>query len=279
MGSRMANNLIENDVSLRVWNRSEGLSKELISKGATLAATPSEAVTGADIVFSMLSKPEAVEAVFFGEEGALASMKKGAIWADCSTVNPSFSRRAGIESKQQNIRFIDAPVAGSKAAAGDGNLVFFCGGEAQDFKQAEPYMEMMGNKAMHLGEVGQGASLKMLVNVMLAQSMAVFSETVLLGEKLGLDRDMLLSMLPTLPVIAPFTKLKAEAMRIGDYSDVNFPLEHMHKDVHLATLSAYEVDQPLHMANACKELFSSAKQAGMGRLDFSALHKYLGQDS
>jgi 3-hydroxyisobutyrate dehydrogenase-like beta-hydroxyacid dehydrogenase len=279
MGSRMANNLIEHGVSLTVWNRSEGLTKDLITKGAKLASTPSDAVLDADIVFSMLSKPEAVEAVFFGEEGALESMKEGAIWADCSTVNPSFSRRAGTEAEQQNVHFMDTPVAGSKAAAAAGNLVFFCGGDRLDFERAEPFMEMMGNKAMHLGKVGQGASLKMLVNVMLAQSMAVFSETILLGEKLGLDRDMLLSMLPTLPVIAPFTKLKAEAMRTGDYSDVNFPLEHMHKDVHLATLSAYEVDQPLHMANACKELFSGAKQAGMGRLDFAALHKYLGQDS
>ena len=82
-----------------------------------------------------------------------------------------------------------------------------------------PFMEMMGSKAMHLGDHGQGSALKMLVNGMLAQSMAIFSETLMLGEKLGLDRDMLLSMLPNLPVIAPFTKHKVEGMRAGDYSD------------------------------------------------------------
>lgn len=275
MGSRMAINLIEKGAELTIWNRNQGATKVFENRGVTIATSAHEAVKEADIVFSMLSNPEAVEAIFFGDEGILNAMKKGAIWADSSTVNPSFSRRSGEEAHTRGIRFMDAPVAGSKAVAAEGSLVFFCGAEKVVYETCLPYIEMMGSKGMHLGKVGQGAALKMLINVMLAQSMVIFSEAVLLGEKLDLDRDMLLSMLPNLPVIAPFTAHKAAAMRSGDFSDVHFPLEHMHKDVHLATVTAYEVGQPMYMANAAKELFASAKQAGKGRLDFGAIYGHL----
>ena len=135
-------------------------------------------------------------------------------------------------------------------------------------------MEFMGQKVLHIGETGKGASFKMLVNAMLAQSMLIFSETILLGEKMGLDKDFLLNVIPNLVVAAPFTKAKAEMIRQEDY-EVQFPLEWMHKDLHLATLTAYENDQPLYLANLAKELFANAKKEGLGRLDFAAIHKFL----
>jgi len=265
MGSRMAMNLIDNRVELTIWNRSPKACSLLEEKGATVADSPMEAVQDAGIVFSMLSNPTVVESIFFGEKGVLYAMKESAIWTDSSTVNPSFSRRAEEESNKHDVRFIDAPVAGSKAAA------------EEVFNTCLPYYEKMGKKGMHLGKVGQGASLKMLVNGMLAQNMAVFSETILLGEKLGLDRDMLLSMIPTLPVIAPFTQHKNEAMRTRDYNDVHFPLEHMHKDIRLATVSAQEVGMDIHLAEATRKLFERAEADGLGSKDFGALHSYLEQ--
>ena len=114
----------------------------------------------------------------------------------------------------------------------------------------------------------------MLVNMMLAQSMIMFSETILLGEKMGLDKQFLLDTIPNLVVAAPFTKFKAEMIRQDDYK-VQFPLEWMYKDLHLATLTAYEHQQPLYLANMAKELFAKATNEGLGRLDFAAVHKVL----
>ena len=104
--------------------------------------------------------------------------------------------------------------------------------------------------------------------------MAIFSETVLLGEKLGISRNFLLNALPNLVVSAPFTKFKAEMIKNGDY-EVQFPLEWMHKDLHLAAITAYELNHPLYLANLAKEIFAEANRQGMGRLDFAAIHKYL----
>ena len=274
MGSRMAANLLQNGTSLTVWNRSPEASQPMADLGATVASSAAEALADADVVFTMFSTPEAVSMVMFGPEAGLSQMKSGSLWVDCSTVNPGFSRESAAEAAQRSIRFLDAPVAGSKPQAEAAQLLFFVGGSQEDLEPVQPLMEQMGQKVLHIGGLGMGASFKMLVNAMLAQSMLAFSETVLLGEKLGLDRDFLLNTLPNLAVAAPFTKAKAEMIRAQDY-EVQFPLELMHKDLHLAALSAYEVGQPLYLANLTKELFASAKHAGMGRLDFSAIHAFL----
>ena len=274
MGSRMAAHLAENKVNLTVYNRTKIENKTFNNNQVVIADSAQSAVKEADIVFSMLSTPEAVEEVFFGKENALNSMKENAIWVDCSTVNPSFSLKAFQEAKSHNIRFIDAPVAGSKPQAQNAELVFFTGGEKGILNEVKPYLNMMGKKVLHIGGIGKGASFKMLVNIMLAQSMLIFSETVLLGSKMGISKEFLLDLLPNLVVSAPFTKFKAESIRNGNY-EVQFPLEWMYKDLHLATLTAYEENQPLYLANLTKELFAEANKNGMGRLDFSAIFKYL----
>ncbi|MFK7972550.1 MAG: NAD(P)-dependent oxidoreductase [Bacteroidia bacterium] len=274
MGSRMALNLQKKGANLTVWNRSKDACLPLEAAGAKVATTVEEAVSQADVVITMLAKPEAVEEVMLGEEGGLSFMKKASLWIDSSTVNPSFSRFEKQCADVQHIRFLDAPVAGTLPQAQHAELVFFVGGDEADVQEAEPLMGMMGKKVMHLGETAKGASFKMLVNSMLAQSMLLFSETVLLGEKMGLDPDFLLKVIPNLVVAAPFTKAKAEMIKEGSY-DVMFPLELMHKDLHLAAVSAYEVGQPVPMVNMAKERYADAVQAGFGRLDFAGIHKFL----
>lgn len=276
MGSRMAANLLKNDVELTVFNRSIEAATMLEAKGAKVASSANEAVEEADIVFSMLSTPAVVQDVFFGEEGALAHMKEGTIWADCTTVNPSFSQEALAEAQTYGVRFADAPVAGTKPHAENGELVFFVGANESLLSTISPYLEHMGRKTIRIGQTGQGASYKMLVNMMLAQSMIIFSEAVLLGEKMGIDKDFLLNTLPNLVVSAPFTKFKAEMVRQDNY-EVQFPLEWMQKDLHLAAVTAYEHQQPLYLANIAKELFAAAGQQGMSRLDFAAIYRYLEQ--
>lgn len=276
MGRRMAHNLLKNGVDLTVYNRSQEPVEFLVAQGATAAPTANAAVQHADVIFSMLSTPEVVESIFFGPEGALANAPKGSLWADCTTVNPSFSRRAAAEAERHGIRFLDSPVAGTKPTAEAGQLAFFVGGDTADFETARPFMDHMGAKVIHLGEAGMGASFKMLVNSMLAQSMLIYSETVHLGQKMGLSEKMLLEVLPGLAVSAPFLKIKAGMMQADDY-EVQFPLEWMYKDLHLATVTGYENDQALPMASLAKELYALAKANGLARQDFAAIHRFLGE--
>ncbi len=274
MGSRMASNLLKNGVELTVYNRSKESVEQLVAQGAKTAETINAAVTGANIVFSMLSTPEVIDQLFLQDGSALSAMSPNAIWADCSTVNPSFSLKAQAAATRAGVRFVDAPVAGTKPHAENAELAFFVGGDEATVKTIEPYLNFMGKKVLHIGETGKGASFKMLVNMMLAQSMIIFSEAVILGEKMGIEKEFLLNTLPNLVVAAPFTKFKAEMVRANNY-EVQFPLEWMHKDLHLAAVTAYELNQPLYLANLAKEIFADATKKGMGRLDFAAIHQYL----
>ena len=156
--------------------------EELKAQGAKTAASANEAVPEADVVFNMLANPEAVEQVFLEDGAALSHMKSEAIWVDCSTVNPSFSLRAAQAAAKAGMRFMDAPVAGTNPQAANAELVFFAGAEKDLLETVEPFLNMMGNKVLPIGETGKGASFKMLVNIMLAQSMTIFSEAVLLGK-------------------------------------------------------------------------------------------------
>ncbi|MCB0629590.1 MAG: NAD(P)-dependent oxidoreductase [Saprospiraceae bacterium] len=272
MGSRMAKNLLKNGVQLTVYNRSEESMAPLQKLGARAATSYREAVTDADIVITMLARPEAVEAVIL--EDALTAMTAGSLWVDCSTVSPAFSKRSAEAAAKYGIRFLDAPVAGTLPQAEQAELVFFVGGRQEDLQPAEQFFQYMGQKILHIGGHSKGSSFKMLVNAMLAQSMVAFAETLLLGEKMGLDKTFLLNILPNLAVSAPFTKAKAEMIRSGQYN-VMFPLELMHKDLHLVTLTAYQHGQPLFLANLAKELFAGAEAAGLGREDFAAVYAYL----
>ncbi|MEM9829035.1 MAG: NAD(P)-dependent oxidoreductase [Bacteroidota bacterium] len=274
MGSRMARNLLKQEVELTVFNRSPEAVEQLVAAGAKPATSVAEAVTDADVVITMLSSPEVVYQVMLEPDGGLANMQTNALWVDCSTVNPSFSVQCQRLANSQNVRFMDAPVAGSKPQAERAELVFMVGGEKSDLSEVETLFGYMGKKTMHVGEVGKGASFKMLVNAMLAQSMVMFSETLLLGEKIGMDREFLLTALPNLPVTAPFVQFKTDMIRSGEY-EAQFPLELMHKDLHLAAVTAYEHQQPLHLANLTKELYAGATQSGLGRSDFSAIHQFL----
>lgn len=274
MGSRMAKNLLKNGVDITVFNRSKEPVEQLQTQGAKTASTAQDAVKDADIVFTMLSTPNVVRTVAFGEKGFIETMKENTLWVDCSTVNPSFSSEMNALAQAANIRFIDAPVAGTLPHAENAQLTFFVGGSENDVAEVKPFMEFMGQKVVHVGEVTKGASLKMLINAMLGQSMVIFSEALLLGEKMGLGKEFLLEMLPNSVVAAPFTKFKAGMIKNDSY-DVMFPLEWMQKDMELVTRTAYEHNQSLYLANLTKDLFMSAKNAGLGRLDFAAIHRFL----
>ncbi len=278
MGSRMAANLLKNKVELTVFNRSEEPLKELAAKGAKIADSFRSAVRDTEIVFTMFSTPQVVEEIMFGENGGLASMKKNALWVDCTTVDPAFSKKSERIAKSHNIRFVDAPVAGTKGPAEDGTLTFLVGGNNSDFEEIRLLLSFMGSNTIHLGDTGKGTSLKMLVNAMLAESMLVFSETLLLGEKMGFSKDFLLDKLPGLPVIAPFIKAKAELIREQNF-DPQFPLEWMMKDLNLVLKTAEENDQDVPVAKLTRDVFTEANKSGLGRTDFSAIYKFLSEKS
>jgi 3-hydroxyisobutyrate dehydrogenase/glyoxylate/succinic semialdehyde reductase len=274
MGSRMAANLQKAGYKLVVYNRTKAKVVKLVEGGAEAGDTPAQVAEKADILFTMLANPEAVRQVALGNDGFLERLKPNSIWADCSTVNPSFTRVMADEAGKRRIRHADAPVLGTKKPAQEGQLIFFFGGEKEDFKILRPYFEIMGSAVKHVGSHGMGASLKMVINLLLAQNMVIFSEAVALGRALGFSQKMLFETLLDGPMTAPYLSVKRPKMEAGTY-EADFPLKWMHKDLHLAAVTAYENDVALPSANVAKEVFARAKQYGFGDKDFAAIFEYI----
>jgi 3-hydroxyisobutyrate dehydrogenase-like beta-hydroxyacid dehydrogenase len=284
MGSGMAANLLSKIPArgraghpLVVHNRTRSKADQLVADGAVWADTPAEVGRQSTILFTMLARPEAVLETALGPDGFLSALPAGALWVDCSTVNPSFSRRMAAEAKELGIRLVDAPVTGSKPAAQAGELVFMVGGEPGDFEECRPYLELMGKRTVHVGAQGAGASLKIVFNLLVGQSMLAFSEAISLGRSLGLSRetmhDFLIGALPVAPLIA-FKRPKLES---GNY-DADFSLQLMWKDLHLAALTAYEQGVPLPSTNAVKEVYAAAACSGLSDEDFSAIYRFINND-
>ncbi|HEX9020349.1 MAG TPA: NAD(P)-dependent oxidoreductase [Nitrospirota bacterium] len=276
MGSRMAANLQKKGHELVVYNRTRQKAESLIANGALWAATPADAARQVTVIITMLAKPDAVaETALLGKYGFLSHLVDQALWIDCSTVNPSFSTLMAGEAKQRKVRFIDAPVSGSKGPAEQGQLLFFAGGEKKDVDEARPLLEAMG-RVYHIGGHGMGSSMKMVNNVILAQAMAAFSEAMVLGESLGISKELLLNTVLNSPVAAPFLAFKRPKIEEGRF-DADFPLQWMHKDLQLASDTAYETGAAMPLTAAAKELYALAMRSGLGEQDFSAIYKMLSE--
>src|SRR5512143_3210911 len=276
MGSRMAANMQKKGHELVVHNRTRQKADPLLAAGASWAPSPAEAARDMKVLITMLSTPRAVADVALGKNGFLDALGANSLWIDCSTVNPSFTRSMAGEAERRKIRFLDAPVAGSKIPAEQAQLLFFVGGSKPDLDEAKPLLEAMGKAVYHVGENGMGTSMKMVNNLMLSHAMVAFSEAIVLGDALGISRNRLFDTLLASPVTAPFLALKRSKLETGNY-DVEFPLRWMHKDAQLVSESAYETGAALPAENIVKELYALAVRKGMGDLDFSAVFEVLNE--
>jgi len=278
MGSRMAANLQKHGHSLVVFNRTCEKAESLMAEGATWADSPAALALQVEVIFTMLAHPDAVEEAALGEDGFLRHPEPGQMWIDCSTVNPSFSRKMAAEAKARGVGFLGAPVTGSKGQAELAKLTFWVGGETSDLETYRPLLECMGNKIIHCGGPGTGASLKMVMNQLLGTTMAAFAEGLVFGESLGLSREVLFEALLGGPAAAPFLTLKRERIQNGNYEQPDFPLRWLQKDLHLAAVSAYETGAAMPLTNAAKELYRLAIRDGRGGEDFSAIYDYLARN-
>jgi 3-hydroxyisobutyrate dehydrogenase/glyoxylate/succinic semialdehyde reductase len=273
----MAANLQKRGHELVVFNRTPEKAVSLLEGGASWADSPGAVARQVETLFTMLAHPDAVVEMALGADGFLDHLRQGALWVDCSTVNPSFSRRMAQEARTRQIRFLDAPVAGTKGPAAQGKLMFSVGGDEADLRVCQGFFDAMGRRTVHVGGHGMGSSLKMVLNLLLAEAMAAFSEAAALGQSLGIGRDALFDILIGGPVVAPFVAAKVEKIVSGDY-EADFPLKWTHKDLHLAAMTAFEQDVPLPIGNAVKEVYALAARDGLAEQDFSAVYSLLNDE-
>jgi 3-hydroxyisobutyrate dehydrogenase-like beta-hydroxyacid dehydrogenase len=274
MGSRMAANLQKQGNSLVVFNRTRAKAEPLLGSCGKFADSPAKLAEQVDVLFTMLAHPDAVEQAALGADGFLNYLRPGSLWVDCSSVNPSFSKKMTAEAARREVHFVDAPVTGSAPVAAEAKLIFWVGAGSADLERIRPLLLCMGNKIVHTGGHGAGTSMKMVINLLLGTGMAAFAEAMALGEGLGLSSKMLFDSLLGTPAVAPFLAAKRDKIDNRNYA-AEFPLRWMQKDMHLAAVSAYEAGIAMPLTNTAKEMYRLAMRDGHAAEDFSAIYEFL----
>jgi 3-hydroxyisobutyrate dehydrogenase-like beta-hydroxyacid dehydrogenase len=274
MGSRMAANLQKRGYSLVVFNRTLAKTEPLVRQGAMAADSAAQLAPQVDVLFTMLAQPEAVERAALGQTGFLNDLRPNTTWVDCSSVNPSFARKMAAEAAQRGVCFLDAPVSGSAPVAAEGKLVFWVGGKDSDLEKVRPLLSCLGQRIVHVGATGSGSAIKLVINLLLGTGMAAFAEAIALGEGLGLEANVIFDALNGMPQVAPFLLSKRNKIETRPFH-TEFPLVWMQKDLHLASISAFESGAALPLTNSAKEIYRLAMRHGYADQDFSAIYAYL----
>ncbi|XP_024027911.1 glyoxylate/succinic semialdehyde reductase 2, chloroplastic isoform X1 [Morus notabilis] len=270
MGSPMTQNLIKAGCDVTVWNRTKSKCDPLISLGAKYKSSPEEVAASCDVTFAMLSDPESAVDVACGKHGAASGMSSGKGYVDVSTVDGATSKLISQHIKSTGALFLEAPVSGSKKPAEEGQLIFLTAGDKSLYETVGPFLDIMGKSRFYLGDVGNGAAMKLVVNMVMGSMMASFAEGLLLSEKAGLDPSVLVEVISQGAISAPMYSMKGPSM-IKSLYPTAFPLKHQQKDLRLALGLAESVNQPTPIAAATNELYKVAKSYGLSDRDFSAV--------
>jgi 3-hydroxyisobutyrate dehydrogenase len=266
MGSRMATNLIKAGHTLTVWNRDAKKADPLLALGAHLAGTPKAAAQSADIVISMVRDDEASQKLWTGGDGAFASMRKGTLAIECSTLTTGHIKSLAQIAIQHGLRFIDAPLAGSRPQAEAAQLIFFAGGNPDGIAEAEPILKTMGLAVHHAGNIGSGATVKLMVNALFGIQLAAVAELIGLAKNAGLDIAKAVEIMAATPVTSPAAKFAAGAMLAGNFAPM-FPIELVAKDFSYVT--AQGANTPL--SKAAEAIYKQAIAEGHGSKNITGI--------
>src|ERR1700746_2719771 len=278
MGGPMAANLLKAGETVVAFDLVDASRNQAKSDGAEIAASAAAAVTGAEIVVTMLPAGKHVLSVW---NEVVPAMAKGALIIDCSTIDVESAKQAHALAAKHGVASVDAPVSGGTGGAKGATLTFMCGGDEKSFAAAKPVLEKMGKKIVHCGGPGAGQAAKICNNMILGVSMIAVSEAFALAEKLGLSHQALFDVASTssgqcwsltsyCPVPGPVPTSPAN----NDYKP-GFASALMVKDLTLAQDAARAAGASTPLGKHAQELYKAFDAEGNGGVDFSGIIRHV----
>lgn len=273
MGVLMARHVLEAGHDLTVWNRTPGRADELVAAGAVEAESPRAAVADADVAVLTLFGPDSVREVL------PQAAREGLLVVDCTTVGPLAARENARAATAAGARYADAPVAGSLAPAREGTLGVLVGCDQQDWPEVEPLVRLWGDPARvrRVGEVGAGSALKLVVNQGIGVLATGLGEALGLGKELGLDRSVVLDVLQG-AMYGWTLNQKRPLLDADDFSDTQFSLDLLAKDLALAVEAGGQDGAGLSVTRAALEHVRDALRAGHAGEDHAAVITHIADE-
>jgi 3-hydroxyisobutyrate dehydrogenase len=271
MGLGMACKLAESGYDLAVYNRTRSKGEDAEKLGARLADSPADAAREADVVMLSLADQHVVDAMLFGEDGALGTLPAGSLVVDMSTVPPSYARELAERASAQGYRALDACVFGAPMHARQGELRVMVGGPEEDVAAIGDILDTIGKEVTHLGGNGMGATMKLVLNMLMGVQMPALAEAVVFGEKAGIPRDKILQLIAGTGYSSPVMTFRCPMIGKRDFEKAMFKLGLMRKDMMLVLEQSQELSVPMPVTESAYAMLTAAKAQGLGDLDVAAI--------
>ena len=272
MGAAMVGRLSAAGHHVTVWNRTRRRAEDVAARhDAAVAPSPREAVHEAAVVLVSLADDAAVGRPHGGPDGLVAGLAAGQVVADTSTVDPETPRGMEAGVRAAGAALLDTPVSGSVSTVEAGTLLVMAGGDAAALERARPALDAIATRVVHLGPLGAGATMKLVVNAMVHALGGALAEALVLAERAGLDRAAAYDVIAASAVGAPFVAYKRESYLHPGDEPVAFALDLVAKDLALADALAARVGAPMPQLATNRRVVGRALEAGLGEADLSAL--------
>jgi 3-hydroxyisobutyrate dehydrogenase-like beta-hydroxyacid dehydrogenase len=273
MGYPMAGHLLKKGGhEVTVYNRSSAKAAQWVKEyGGKSAPTPREAAQGADFVMMCVGNDDDVRAVAFGDNGALAGLKKGAILIDHTTASAVLARDLYKETKNRGVGFVDAPVSGGQAGAVNGQLGIMCGGDQADYDRALPVLNVYAKMCALIGSAGAGQLTKMVNQVAIVGLLQGLSEALNFGKQAGLDMEKVISVISKGAAQSWQMDNRWKTMVEGKFEGFGFASDWMRKDLNIALAEARKNGAHMPGTALIEQYYGRISAAGHGRWDNTAL--------
>lgn len=268
MGQALATYLLAESQPLIVYNRSPEKSDELRERGAEVALSAQQVIEQSRICLLFLSDAEAIHMVL---DSIAPAAFDNTLIIQMGTIAPDESRELAQHIQAMKGRYLECPVLGSLPEARSGKLILMAGGSKADYQTALPLLELLGHEPQHIGAVGQGATVKLAMNQLIAGLTASFALSLALVEKEGIQTEQFMKIVRDSALYAPTFDKKLSRMLDRDFANPNFPTKHLAKDTRLFLSVAEELGLDTSALQGIELLLQKTLEMGLDNTDYSAL--------
>ncbi|PLS79141.1 MAG: NAD(P)-dependent oxidoreductase [Chloroflexi bacterium] len=275
MGGPMAANIAKAGHNLTVWNRTAQAMEPVVATGARGATSVQDAVRDAEIIGICVSTPDVVRSIVLGDNGVLASAKRDAVIVDFSTIDPATSRSVGEECAKAGFAYLDAPVSGGVTGAAAGTLTVIIGGDEAALERAQPMLQAVGKKIVHVGPSGAGSTIKLINQLLVGVNLAAVSEAFILGQRAGVDPQTLFDVLSTSAADSAVLRRALPDFILKRHFEPGFAIQLLCKDLDLALSVGRESHTALPLTAIARQLYEDARALNLAEKDITAAIKAL----
>jgi 3-hydroxyisobutyrate dehydrogenase len=274
LGEAVGLHLLDVGYEMIVFNRSNEKTENLKKKGATVVESPKEVAKDVDLVIIVVKDADAVNDVIFGDYGVLAGNHEGMCIADMSTVNPNSTKEISEKVIATGTDYLEIPVMGGPNVAIDGKLVLMASGEKEIFEKFKQVFDSIAEQSFYLGNTGTAHSIKLAMNLQISMLALSLSEGITLTKKAGFDPEIFLKILNSTYFKTGMSEGKAYKM-IKESYEPTFTLANLKKDLDTINDAAESCNAELPMAKLARKIYSDAKEAGFGDIDYTGIIAYI----